>query len=236
MNRDAIERSLRQPGPLEDAYRPIAVPTHVADARRAHGWRGSLLAVGQAGAVVAAIAGGTALAILLTHSSPPGGNGVGAGVPTPTQVASSAPASGGACTADDFAWSTDPWGAAAGSRGTTVVARGVTSLAGCEIRGSASLELKDGSGTTLLSGTSAPSTVSVHAGTLLEIGITWSNWCGSVPTGPLALSLTLPGDTLAVPVIASQGDIVVPPCLGAGQPSALGATDFQPSSRATPEG
>lgn len=236
MNRDAIERSLRQPGPLEEAYQPVAVPTHVADARGAHGWRGSLLAFGQAGAVVAAIAGGTALAILLTYSSVPGGKGVGAGVPTPTQVASSAPASGAACTADDFAWSTDPWGAAAGSRGTTVVARGVGSLAGCEIRGSASLELKDASGVELLSATSASSAVSVHAGTLLEISITWSNWCDTAPAGPLALSLTLPGDARAVPVIASQGDILVPPCLGAEQPSVLSATDFQPSSRSAPEG
>lgn len=236
MNRDAIERTLRQPGPLEEAYLPIAVPAHAADARHGRGWRGGLLAASQLGMVAAAVVGGTALAILLSHASLPGGNGVGAGVPTPTPTASSAPLSRSACTANDFAWSTDPWGAAAGSRGTTVISRGVSSLAGCQIDGEASLLLKDASGAELLTGRTAATNVRVRAGTLLEMSITWSNWCSAAPAGPLSLSLTLPGDTQPVPVVASQGDILVPPCLGAGQPSVLGGTDFQPSSRTAPEG
>ena len=235
MNRDQIQRSLRQPGPLEQGYQPVAIPADLADARRRRGPNGRLMAVGQLGMVAAAVVAGAAIAVVLTRLPAPGGNGAGAGVPTPSTAASHTQTAA-ACRAEDFAWSTDPWGGAAGSRGTTVLARGVTSLAGCEIRGSATLVLSDGNGHTLLSATSPASTVSVGAGTLLEIGISWSNWCAADPAAPLALSLTLPGDTNSVPLVASAGGIQVPPCNGQGQPSVLNATDFQPSSRTAPEG
>lgn len=236
MNRDQIQRSLRQPGPIEQGYQPAAVPADLADARRRGGRNGRLMAVGQLGMVAAAVVAGAAIAVVLTRLPAPGGNGVGGGAPTPSAATSVAPATLRACRSEDFAWSTDPWGGAAGSRGTTVLARGVTSLTGCEIHGSAALVLSDGNGHTLLSARSAASTVSVGAGTLLETGISWSNWCAADPIGPLALSLTLPGDTGSVPLVASAGPIQVPPCNGQGQPSVLNATDFQPSSRTAPEG
>jgi hypothetical protein len=229
MNRDQIQRSLGEPGPLEQTYLPAAIPAHLADARRRRGWNGRLLAVGQLGVVAAAVIAGAAIAVVLTRLPAPGGHGVGAGAPTPSTAAA-------ACRAGDFAWSTDPWGGAAGSRGTTVVARGVSSLAGCQIRGSSALVLSDGNGHTLLTAQSAASAVSVGAGTLLEIGISWSNWCAADPVAPLSLSLTLPGDSRSVPLVASAGGIQLPPCNGQGQPSVLNATDFQPSSRPAPEG
>jgi hypothetical protein len=236
MNREQIERSLHQPGPLEQGYRPAALSARLADARQRSGWRGTLLAVGQLGMVAAAVVAGTAIAVLLTRTPTPGANGVGAGAPTPTEAASLAPSTIDACRAEDFAWSTDPWGGAAGSRGTTVLPRGVTSLRACQIQGRAALVLSDASGHTLLAAQSAVSAISVHGGTLLEIDISWSNWCGADPATPLSLSLTLPGDNHPVPLVASAGGILVPPCLGQGQPSVLNATDFQLSSRAAPEG
>jgi hypothetical protein len=238
MNRNLIERALRQPGPREQAYQPVSLPAHAADALRGHRLRDSLLAAGQLGMFTAVIVAGAAITVMLTlgRSPAPGTSGTGASSPTPSAAVSRAPLTPVDCRAEDFAWSTDPWTGAAGSRGTTVLARGVTSLAGCDIRGRASLVLRDASGHDLLSAQSADSTMSVHAGTLLEIGISWSNWCGTDPTGPLSLSLTLPGDTQQVPLVASQGQILVPPCLGEAQPSALSATDFQLSNRTPPEG
>ncbi|MGZ8563492.1 MAG: hypothetical protein ACXWWU_07725 [Candidatus Limnocylindria bacterium] len=235
MNRDVIERSLCQPGPLEQAYQPVALPTDAADARRGRGWQGTLRAVGQVGMLAGAIVAGAAIAVMLTRSPAPRSNGVGAAV-TPSAAASSVATTPVACTAEDFAWSTDQWGGAAGSRGTTVLARGVTSLTGCEIRGSAALVLTNASDHALLTAQSAVSAISVQAGTLLEMGISWSNWCDADPAAPLSLSLTLPGDTQKVPVVAPSGVIAVPPCLGPGQPSVLNATDFQLSSRTPPEG
>ena len=230
MNRDQILRSLRQPGPLEEAYLPAALPADLAAAKVRRGWNGRLMAVGQLGMMAAAVVAGAAIALVLGRLPAPGGHGVGAGGPTPTAAAVTA------CRSEDFAWSTDPWGGAAGSRGTTVLARGVTSLAGCEIRGPSALVLSDGNGNALLSAESAYSAISVHARTLLEIGISWSNWCAADPAAPLSLSLRLPGDTGSVPLVASAGGIQVPPCNGPGQPSVLNATDFQLSSRTAPEG
>ena len=241
MNRDRIEGALRRPGPREQGYQPEALPASPSDARRLRARPRRLLAAARVGMLSAAVVAGAAVAIVLTHGSgtPPGGPGTGGGSPTaspsptPTVVASSSPASVAACRAEDFAWTTDPWGGAAGSRGTNVLARGVTSLAGCEIHGRAMLVLRDANGQALLSAQSAASNVAVHAGTMLGLGISWSNWCGTAPMPPLSLFLTLPGDTREVPLVASPSQIPVPPCLGPGQPSVLNATDFQ-LSNATP--
>lgn len=237
MNSDQIERALRQPGPREGAYQPIALPQLHADARDRHGLRGRLLTVSHVGLLTAAVVAGTAVALMLTLGNlrVPWSNGPGAGPTVSSAVASSGPAVR-ACHAEDFAWTTDPWTGAAGSRGTTVVARGVTSLAGCEIRGRATLVLRDANGRDLVAAEAPVSSVSVDAGTVLEIGVSWSNWCGNDPAVPLALSLTLPGDTHAVPLVASTGTIPVPPCMGIGQPALINATDFQPSDRVAPEG
>lgn len=253
MNRDLIERALRQPGPREDGYLPVALPASAADAPRAHGWRGMLLAAGQVGALTAAVVAGAAIAVMLSRGNAPapGTNGTGAGSPTPSPVPSLAvpsanPSLAAPSTRDcrhvDFAWTSDPWTGAAGSRGTTVLFRGVDSLTGCEISGRAVLVLRDANGGTLLSAETPVSTVGVEAGTLLEIGISWSNWCGDAPAGPISLALTLPGDSSEVPLVPPTdapgpgSGIPVPPCNGVGQPSVLNATDFQPSDRTPPEG
>jgi len=74
------------------------------------------------GGLAAAVAAGAVIAIVLSRgiTPTPGSNGPAAS-PSPTP----SPAPIGACGAGDFAWTSDSWGGAAGSRGTIVVARAV---------------------------------------------------------------------------------------------------------------
>ena len=56
-----------------------------------------------------------------------------------------------------------------GSRGTTILARGVTSLQPCVIRGEAILTLNDANGTQLLTAHAAATDASVSAGKLFQM-------------------------------------------------------------------
>ena len=77
----------------------------------------------------------------------------------------------------------------------------------------------------------------VVAGTQLELGVSWSNWCGAAPVEPLTLEIRLAGDDAWIPMIPPVGStILVPPCMGSGQPAALNLTGFQPSDRPPIEG
>jgi hypothetical protein len=242
MNDDTIERALSEPGPREAGYEPAVLPLGSdLPQRRPQGW--SVLAAARMGMLAAAVVAGASLAIVLTRpGSAPAGQGTGAGSASPSAVASASaaestpPAALPACTTADFAWSTDAWGGAAGSTGTTVVVRGVAGLTGCQIKGSALIELRGADGQAMLSVQAPASDVVVHANTLLQVGISWSNWCAPLPSGPLSMTLTLPGDSRYAPLTPASGSITVPPCSGDKQPSVLNATDFQPSDRTAPEG
>ena len=248
MNRDRIERALREPGPRERGYSPESLPATAADLRaRAPRRRGLLMSAGGLGGLAAAVAAGAVVALVLTRgfAPAPGNPGVGsnptptaASTPTvaPTPMPTPTPAPVAACHAGDFAWTSDAWGGAMGSRGTTILARGVSSLQPCVIRGEATLTLRDANGTLLLTGHAGATNASVKAGNLFEMGVSWSNWCGKDPAQPISLTLVLPGDTLPVPLIPASGSILVPPCNGPGQPSSLSGTGFQPSDRTPPEG
>jgi len=245
MNRDRIERALREPGPRERGYSPEALPATAAELRaRVPRRRGLLLSAGGLGGLAAAVAAGAVVAVVLTRGFAPAPANPGTGsnpTPTPTLAPTPAPtaspATVAACRAGDFAWSSDAWGGAMGSRGTTILARGVTSLQPCVIRGEAILTLRDANGTQLLTAHAAATDASVGAGKLFQMEVSWSNWCGNEPSQPISLTLVLPGDTLPVPVIPPSGSILVPPCNGvAGQPSSLSGTGFQPSDRPPPEG
>jgi hypothetical protein len=235
MNNDDLERQLRtQAGPREHGYQPTPIPADLSrDSRRSR--MGTTSTIVLVGATVVAAA---ALAIVVTRLPQGAPSGVGSGgsaeaSPSP-QPTSTAPQTV-ACTAEDFAWSTDPWDAAAGSRGTTVLLRGVTSLGGCRIDGTVSVEIRDADGGTLVTGT-AISRQRATAGDVFEIGIAWSNWCGADPAQPLSAVLQLPGDGTEVPLISSGGEILVPPCNGEAQPTNLSVTEIQPSDRTFPEG
>jgi hypothetical protein len=245
MNRDRIERALREPGPRERGYSPEALPATAADLRaRVPRRRGLLMSAGGLGGLAAAVAAGAVVAVVLTRGLGPGPGNTGTGsnpTPTPTLAATPAPTASpvpvAACHAGDFAWSSDPWGGAAGSRGTTILARGVTGLQGpCVIRGQATLTLRDANGALLLTAHAGATNVSVKAGDLFEMGVSWSNWCGNDPAQPISLTLVLPGDSLPVPLVPASGSIQVPPCNGPGQPPSLTGTGFQPSDRTPPEG
>lgn len=252
MTNDDVERQLRsERGPREAGYAPTILPATLDAGRAPAAGPSRLVRIG----ALAGVATAAALAVALLGGVFSGGNpGIGAGTsdePTPSAapsigVPSASPSvapSSRDCRSEDFAWSSDPWTGAAGSRGTTVLARGVASLAGCQIDGPAVLVLRDGDDQTLLSAETPASAVMVRAGTLLEIGISWSDWCGDPPATPISLALTLPGDSSEVPLVPptdgrpeSGSGIPVPPCNGAGQPAVLNATDFQPSDRTPPEG
>jgi hypothetical protein len=251
MTHDDLERQLRsERGPREAGYAPTNLPATL-DAGRAPGAGPSRqVRIGAFAGVVAA----AALAVVLLGGVFSGANpGIGSDTsdePTPSAVPSivvpsanpSVAPSTRDCRAEDFAWTSDPWTGAAGSRGTTVLLRGVASLVGCQIDGPAVLVLRDANDQTLLSAETPASAVTVRADTLLEIGVSWSNWCGDAPAAPISLALTLPGDSSEVPLVPPTDGpgpgpgIPVPPCNGAGQPSVLNGTDFQLSDRTPPEG
>jgi hypothetical protein len=235
MNDNDLERQLRaQAGPREEGYMPTRLPMSPDEApmrRPSPVLRAAVLVPAvAAGVLVVAVA---AMAIRGVGSGSNVGSG-GLSTPSASGAQPSSPAVV-ACRSQDFAWSTDPWTGAAGSRGTNVLMRGVTSLDGCTIDGSITVEIRDANGEVLSSGSSA-NHQHLGAGDVFEVGIAWSNWCNSNPSGPLSAVLRLPGDAADVPLISSGGDISIPPCNGPGQPTNLSVTDLQRSNRPFPEG
>jgi hypothetical protein len=234
MNDNDLERELRaQRGPREDGYQPATLPMTPGDRGAAANRRGFtriglLIGAGAAGALAVAV-----VAALLSGGG--GGPDVGSGGSSAPAQPTSTPPQLAACKAEDFAWSTDPWMGAAGSRGTTVLLRGVASLVGCRVDGAVSIEIRDADEQKLVGNTTI-SNIRVAAGDVLEIGIAWSNWCGTDPAQPLSAVLRLPGDGTEVPLMSTGGEILIPPCNGESQPSNLSITDIQPSTRAFPEG
>jgi hypothetical protein len=241
MNDNDLERALRtQRGPREDGYQPATLPMTPGDGDAATNRGGLpriglLIGVGAAGAlavaVVAALLSGGGGALDVGS----GGSSASAQPTSRSPQPTTTPPQLAPCKAEDFAWSTDPWMGAAGSRGTTVLLRGVASLEGCRVDGAVSIEIRDADEQELV-GNETISNIRVLAGDVLEIGIAWSNWCGTDPAQPLSAVLRLPGDGTEVPLMSTGGEILVPPCNGESQPSNLSITDIQPSSRAFPEG
>ena len=236
MNDKDLEHRLRsETGPREPGYVPAQLPATL-EGERGRPRRALRLAV-----LVPAVLAGVAVVLvagaLLSQNEP---DGVGSRVP-PTAMPSVLPtaseqAPGGRCTAADFAWTADPWMGAAGSRGTTVLMRGVVSLESCHIDGSVHVLLRDNNGGTVVTTDADSSDVTVTAGSVFEMGVAWSNWCGNEPPQPIQLSLTLPGDVNEVLPAPDRPDIPVPPCNGPGLPSNLSVTDIQSSTRTFPGG
>jgi hypothetical protein len=236
MNDNDLERRLRaESGPREQGYLPSQLPASADSAQTSRGRSrmtrmAVLLPAAAAGVIVVAVAGA-----LLTNNVPVGSGG--SQTPSPSVPPSpSQAATVPSCTTADFAWSSDPWMGAAGSRGTTVLMRGVASLDSCRIDGSVDVVLRDNNGAAVVT-TGAPSShVTATAGSIFEMGVAWSNWCGDEPPQPIVLILTIPGTVDEVPLLPANGEVPVPPCNGPGQPTNLSATDIQPSSRTFPDG
>ena len=225
MNRDRIERALREPGPREQGYSPEPLPATAAELRaRSPRRRGLLMSAGAFGGLAAAVAAGAVVALVLVRGFG-GGSNTGGTVPTPSPTPE--PATVGACHAGDFSWTADVWGGAAGSRGTTIQA---VAGATCWLDGEMTLVLRDANNSVVVSGKTAVTNTKVARGSVYAMGVTWSNWCAAEPFQPLTFTLTLPGDTTAVPVTPPEAN-ATPPCNGTGQPSTLSGTDLAASLR-----
>ena len=227
-NENDLERALRsQRGPREDGYQPSTLPTTLEDqavtgVRPSRLWRtGLLVGVGAAGALAVAVAAGI---LSGPDSGPEVGSGNSAG---PSAEATTDPAP--ACGIRDVALAAEPWGGAAGSRGTVVTVSLASGRYACALPAAASAQLVDANGVQLVEGrTPATSgSVALEPGSAFTLGIAWSDWCGVEPSAPLNLSLAfgngpplLVGEPGSVPVTA------VPPCLGTGS-SSLSLTDLE---------
>ena len=231
MNDNDLERDLRsQRGPREAGYTPAVLPMTLDDtpASAARPPRlaraGLLIGVGAAGALVVAVIAGI-------MSGPGSGPDVGSGStgPSPSD-ALSAPACGPA----DVTLAGEPWGGAAGSRGTTVtvtLASGrydctLAPVIGAQITGGGSVGVSFGS--EIASEADLGPSVPLSADTAYTVGVAWSNWCGASVSEPVTLALSFHGWSAPRLVAVATGGIdPVPPCSGGGETN-LSVTDLQP--------
>ncbi len=233
MSGDRVERVLRERGPreLEGSIPPL--PARVEEARshlrtidRRRSLR-SLFGGGLGTLAVAAAAVTVAIAVTGPSGSTPSGAGDLPGHGSPS--APTAPVV--ACGPGELHATAAPWGAAAGSRGTTVTVTNVSAATclieadrpGAQIRSAsatvASVNARPGSGRGLLA---------LGPSDTLTTSVVWSNWCDAAPSGSLSLRLVLAdGSELPVGSDPSAPVVLVPPCMGAGQPSSLSTIDFQ---------
>jgi len=226
MNNDDLERELRsQRGPREAGYVPAPLPTTPEEGPVARGRPSRLpravmlMGAGLAGALAVAVAAGV-------FSGPGPEVGAGSTSPSPSAEASAAP---GTCGPEDVTLAAEPWGGAAGSRGTLVTISLADGRDACVISGAISAQIKDASGSVLVEGESAGAggSVSLEPGAAPFLSVTWSNWCGPSPAAPLQLWLALGGWSSASPVTVPDGTSPVPPCLGPSVTSSLSVADLE---------
>jgi hypothetical protein len=224
MNDEDLERQLRsQRGPREEGYSPKRLPMTMEDATVGNAgpsrrWRAGMF-------VGVAAAGALAVAVVAAILSGPG-SGVGN-----TGSGSPAASESGSCAIGDVALSAEPWGGAAGSRGTVVTVSLAAGRNPCYVPKAVQIaQIADAQGKLLVNGQSAPATgsVLVEPSASFEIGVAWSNWCGGDVAQPVTLSLAFDGWASPQPV-AMRGPLgsgTPPPCNGTG-PSALSVTELQ---------
>jgi hypothetical protein len=253
---DEIERRLRrEPGERERGYLspglPASLPASRGRARTTRSWNRAW-AVGAVVATVAlAVVAVTFVGDALHGLGGQGDGGIGAGgspSASPTVVSqpspTPAPSQGlAACDASDFAVTTAGWDAAMGSRGTTVILRLVDSAAPCTVAGSPAAGIDDGDGGSLVRADArAGQELTLRAGDMVSVAVSWANWCAAAPAQPLGAWLVLPGGDAAsagdrIPIVAASGQqIPVPPCNGPAQPASLNVTDFAPYTGPAPQG
>jgi hypothetical protein len=232
MNNDDLERRLRdEHGPREAGY----VSTPLADApdgspRSPHGgrtMRGALI-LGSVAAGVLAVAAASAL---LSPGTPEGGFGAGSSEPTTPTVSASPPAPLD-CQSMDLALTAEPWGAAAGSRGTVVTVRLADGRYPCFVQRNVGASIRDANGEVLVSAyvPMIYDPVTLNPGDEFTVGIAWSNWCAGDVAEPVSLSVGLSAGSEDVVVPVPHGADPVPPCLGENEPSNLSSTGLQTDS------
>lgn len=240
---ERIERELRNPGPREAADGGRGLPGDVRHARlllsEIDGRRNSGRLVVRATAVGLVAAAAVAVAIVI-GASPRSGIEPGASE-TPQPTAAATPTGSQAasvCAVSNLQAVAERWGAAAGSRGTTVH---ITLVSGpdCVLQGHPGARIVAGDGSLLVASldpanrpTGQPwknpgeRAVTITRGGGTTVVVLWSNWCGANPSAPeLELRLAPDGPQLAVAMSAGES-IPAPPCNGPGQPSSLGTNAF----------
>jgi len=229
MNDQDLERDLRtQRSPREEGYVPARLPMTLDEAPVAS--RGSrlpravmLVGAGVAGALAVAIAAG-----LFSGSDP----GVGSTESTsPSAVASTPVSGGGACGPQDVSLTAEPWGGAAGSRGTVVTLALAAGRDACTLGKGMAAEVADANGSVLVTtgAAQAGGSVDLVPGDSFTIGVTWSNWCEAAPAAPVTLALRMSGwESFATVAVANGGLDPVPPCMGSAEPTALSWSGLEP--------
>jgi hypothetical protein len=229
MNDQDLERELRaQRSPREDGDVPARLPMTL-DGAAPVASRGSrlprafmLVGAGVAGALAVAIAAG-----LFSGSDP----GVGSSESASPSAVASTPSGGGACGPQDVSLAGEPWGGAAGSRGTVVTVTLASGRQACMLGKGLAAEIADANGSVLVT-TGAPQaggSVALAPGDSFTIGVSWSNWCEAAPAAPVTLALKMSGwDSFATVRVADGGLDPVPPCMGSAQPTALSWTGLEP--------
>jgi hypothetical protein len=226
MNDQDLERQLRsQRGPREDGYTPAPLPMTLEEARA----KRAPARILRAGMFVGAAAAGVlAVGVVAVILSGPGNKGVG-GTASASPSASASVASG-ACTPADVMLSAEPWGGAAGSRGTIVTISQAPGGAPCDLPKAVHAEIVDAKGKHLVKGATSTTdgSVALAPGASFQVGVAWSNWCDSPPAAPMTLFFGF-ANQVPSPVGASGSlpATAVPPCNGNGA-SSLSLTDLQP--------
>jgi hypothetical protein len=229
MNDQDLERQLRsQRSPREEGYTPAPLPMILEDARSATSPSGRLLRTGMF--VGVAVAGALTVAVVGTILSGPPDHGVGGANSASPSAAASTPASGiGVCGPQDVILTAEPWGGAAGSRGTVVSVALAAGGTQCDLPKAVHAEVVDANGKHLVKG-ATPTTdgsVALAPAASLQVGVAWSNWCEGQPAAPMTLFFGF-GNQVPSPVGAA-GSVpasAVPPCNGNGA-STLSLTDLQ---------
>ena len=227
MNDNDLERRLRaETGPRERGYVPAQLPASPesppSPSRPTRIVRVAVLV----GAVAAGALAVAVASALINGNAPEGGVGVG-GTPTPT--ASGSPHQPTDCQPVDVALTAEPWGGAAGSRGTVVTVALADGRYPCVIQRHVGATVADADGENLVAAyvRMIYEPVVLSPGERYTVGVTWSNWCGGDVVEPVSLALESGG--VGFPVDVPGGADPVPPCLGENAPSALNTTGLQPA-------
>lgn len=226
MTNDDLERRLRsESGPREHGYMPSRLPNLPHEVPR------RAMAIRRAAVLVPAVLAGLLVAVVAGSALR------GDGTPRVGNSGDSSPSATGStpaladCAADQVVLAAEPWGGAAGSRGTAISVRLVEASGPCRIPSYWEARLTDGSDEVVIQTgvglRNLDDTILLQPDTSYAIGASWSNWCESRPTEPLSLAIRPPSfnSWIAVPIPADGAD-PVPPCLGTVD-TALNLTELQ---------
>jgi hypothetical protein len=226
MNDNDPERRLRaEVGPREHGYVPIRLPASLhADGS---GRRPSVL-MRTAVLLPAAAAGILVVALVGAVLSGNGRIGLGSGSGSASPGGSGGSSSGLAdCRPGDLQLDAEPWGGAAGSRGTVVTVGLAAGHSACRLIGHPGARVLDANARTVVSAEpSGTAALSVNGEGRAQLYIEWSNWCGGQVEEPVSLQIVY--GTQAFPLDVPSGTDAVPPCLG-GEPTHLFITEERPA-------